>query len=130
MWFPLLDFEHWPFDHVVSSLCHNHFLCLTVWGQNRKYPFADGGGSWEMGPLSLPCMPVSKLSQMKMVSMCYCCVIFSWYIFAQRYFSYYIMCLKKQPPLSPVLLLAFVLHRHRIFSNYLSIHLLTKYLSS
>lgn len=91
-----------PFAVIISSVPH------TVWGQNREYPFADGSDSWGMGLLSLPCMLMCELSQMRMASMCYCCVITicgtticgifscvhicSWNSNTQRYFSYYIMC--------------------------------------
>lgn len=93
-----------------------------------QYPFADDGDSWEMGPLSLARLPVSKLSQVWVASTCHCCVIAICVIFicvhisscnsnTQRYFSCYIMCFKKNNPGSLVLLLAVLVHGHRAFSN-------------
>lgn len=130
----LLTMLFLPFAIIISSVPH------TVWGQNREYPFADGGDSWGMGLLSLPCMLMCELSQMRMASMCYCCVITicgtaicgifscvhicSWNSNTQRYFSYYIMCFFLKKTLSPVLLLAVLLYRHRVLSN-LFIHSFT-----
>ena len=110
------------------------FLLPHSLGRDQGDPFADGGGSWKTGPLNLPCIPASKLSQVRVASVCHCCataicvitifIIFicvhvcSWNSNTQRYFSCYVTCFKKtKQTWSPVLLLAGLLHRYWAFSN-------------